>query len=79
MDKLKYNLNVFYLRTKGTLKSHSRSGNWKGATNAPLAPSTWIPISHPFLAFTFSSASLSFCMGKKETKEKRKKKKEKKS
>ncbi len=50
------------LLTRGRRKSHTRSGYKKGATNAPLAPSMWMPISQPVFSFNFTRASLSSCM-----------------
>ena len=44
--------------TRGTRKSHSRSGWRNGATNPPDAPSTWIGTSWPCSACSRSSAWL---------------------
>src|ERR1035441_4273991 len=42
--------------TRGRRKSQTISGCRKGATKAPLAPSTWIGISSPVLSFRRSRA-----------------------
>src|SRR5215469_11147105 len=49
--------------TRGTRKSHSRSGWRNGATNAPDAPSTWMGTSMPCAAWRVSSAEFTAATG----------------